>query len=66
MAPGTAWPNGKWPKVRTTLEMLQWKIQEFSPKVQLAIIDYFIGQLFDIRARVQDNSYPHDQKPRTS
>lgn len=41
------------PNIQRTIEQLLQKLGEIEPQAKLAVIDYWIGVLFDTRAEVQ-------------
>ncbi len=48
----------KWPNVKNTLKTLEDEIQYYTPEYQLILMDYFTGQLLDIKAKIWDGTYP--------
>lgn len=41
-----------WKRIRTTFGVVERKLRRYPPEQQLAIIDWIVGELFDIRSRV--------------
>ncbi len=59
-------PRG-WPTPKSAFDVLEKKLEEFpSPREKLAVIDYWMGLLFDKRAEIQSAKYRRAKKGGTA
>lgn len=55
------WPGpNPWPTITRPLKAMRDKLRDSPAKDRLAIIDYWVGQLFDLRARIEKGRFPKD------
>ena len=52
-----------WPNIRKNFENLLKKLSEANPaKIQLAVVDWWIGRLFLVRAAIASGKWPPKEK----